>query len=209
MKRIFLTIVLVLSLWQTAQAFSVSYNFSGTITEIEDRFPEGKPEALAAITVGDPFSGTLHYGYTSHPSDVFGNQTDYGLFSVGGDFYVHYSITIRDVVVFNSPEFNTAVLATAPNALSVIDEVPDWNVDCFMEFAFFGFNGTVDPAMAITNFDSGGIGLLAMDFGAIQEEEIMGAIENFSIAAVPEPSAILLIAVGLAALSRKRYRVVN
>ena len=191
----------------TANAGLVTVDFSGTITKIDD--PNG---VISGTQIGDSFTGTLIYD-TSLPSDNPGGDPAYYTYLPGTTppFAAPLGLTITVGSYTFSPHYTglmqiqvlNDVGGSYPDAFSAENDVTVGTSYSLLGFVVGDSTGTAFSSTALpTSFDLGkfDLGEVFLTSGGDAPDIFDGTV-NVGPAAVPEPTSVTLLALGVLGIS--------
>ncbi len=205
-------VLTVLTLTAPASAEPITFQFTGTVTQISDPFD--------GIDFGTPFSGSFRFD-TAAPDGAPGAQEGSYL-SSGSPFGLGITVGDPFIIGFSSPEVSIGVCNNCAEGdfYTVLTPLaPDAPVRISLTFqdvegSIFGSDGLPASAMDISAFELRDLYMFYSisdpEIGQ-QDFEIGGTIDSLSArTAVPEPGTLLLLsagfmALGLGTLKTKRF----
>lgn len=215
MRSLMLVAAAVLAFPITGPAALVSYNFSGTVTEVDDSIA---PLAnVGGITVGDAFTGSFQFETNDAGPDLNAGNPNIGVYSLAGSATSFMTLTIDGLTFVAGPGsvqvHNNVLSALSPVSDALfyaggpLDVLPaGWSFSppagSNVGIAFIDPTGTAFASDALpTTFDPSDwfASELFLSFtnvtfpgGSDSNVDVTGAV-NLTPAAVPEPSSLMLL----------------
>jgi hypothetical protein len=230
MRTLSLALIISCGAANIASAAPIVYSFTGTLT---GSAPSNETNAaLSQLTAGDPFSGSFWYSFTEPPLSVTGvpaggtyEPTFQGSYAQPNlVFTLSYEIKLGDFTLVGSG--GTGDPGTAPvvritdgttDRFALSDEVPDSSLGRYaidelllgLNFAGTAFADRSMPGLLDPGAFQGGtfrMTVLPNPCTGSACYDLFGTIDTLRTEAVPEPTGLMLGALGLAAAMAGRRR---
>jgi hypothetical protein len=212
MRIALVTLFLVCGIAEASFAAPILYSFTGTLTGNAPATETN--DALRALTAGDHFTGSFWYSFSEPPVSE-GSPTS-GIYIPGAIFSLAYELQFETLTV--SGQGGTAGPATAPvvrignsttttDTFTLSDEIPQSPVGNRLDAVQFALSFSNDtfadrsmPATLLPGaFLSGAFRMTVLSNPCPACYDLVGRIDTLEARSVPEPPAILLSGLGLAA----------